>query len=327
MKFFRTSRRLVVCLSLLGFAAMSGAQDFPLKPIRIIVPLGTGSIFDSSIRKLAEKMAPILKQPVVVINKPGGQTAIGVGELLRSPADGYTLIGLAQAMMSINQYLYPDLGYSPEQLTPVAGILTSLCVFVVPPQSEFKTFAQLMAAAKAKPGTVSLANYAIGYRFGSRLFEQTAGVQFNHVPYQGAAQTATDVAGGNVDAAVMELGGALPLIRAGRMRALAMASRERAATLPDVPTVAESGYPGFSMDGWTGLAVSAQTPKPIVKILEAAILQAADTSDFKAFLEGLNSRPLGYNASQMASMIEKDTAKYKALFDSGAATAQTGSSK
>lgn len=310
-----TRRNLCVATSLLPLARWANAADagFPSKPMRIVVPLGPGSAFDSATRVFADQLSKDAGQPVIVENKPGADTAIGVRDVMGQPPDGYNLLALSGSMVSINQFVIKNLTYDPREIRPVAGLLRNSAVFVVAAESPLKSWKQVVEMSRKEPGSISLANYGQIYRIGCKHFENLADIRFNHVPYKAAAQVATDLIGGNVNLSMMETGGVLPFIRSGKLRALAVTSAQRVSALPDIPTVAELGWPDYTLTAWTAYAVSRKTPEPIVKALQDMVLKAGQTETMKSWMADRLAEPMPYTAEQMDQLITRETALFGPL--------------
>src|SRR5256714_696155 len=259
-----------LALALVAGAAM--AQRYPAKPIRLIVPFPPGGGTDIAARTIANKLSESVKWNFVVENKPGAGGNLGVEQAVKSPADGYTLVIGQTSNLAINPTLYAKLPYDPlKDLSPVALIVSAPVVLVVAANSRHASLRDLLAAAKADPGGVTFAspgNGTVSHLTGE-LLQRAAGVKLTHVPYKGASQALTDTLGGQVQSLMSSVPSALSQIRAGRLRAIAVTSAERAQELPDVPTIAETGYAGFDASTWYGLVAPAGTPAPIVATLNA----------------------------------------------------------
>ena len=295
----------------LGRAALAADDNFPNKPLRLIVPLGPGSAFDSTARFFAGELSKVLGQPVIVENKPGADTAIGVREVLTQPADGYTLLALSNSTVEITPFLANrEIAYDAKDIRPFVGFLRNSSVFIVPPNSKFRTLAQVVEALRKEPQSVSLGNYGQIYRFGSRRFETLTNVRFNNIPYKAPTQVINDIVGGSCDMAVMETGAALPLVRSGKVRALAIAAGKRSPSLPDVPTVAEAGWADFTMEPWSSYAVSSRTPAAIFAKLEHAGQKVSNSAVAQKWALDRVSEPMPYSAEQMNALIAKETANF-----------------
>jgi tripartite-type tricarboxylate transporter receptor subunit TctC len=310
MQFHR--RTLLATLALLPFVPMAHAADdaYPSKPIRLVVPLGAGSAFDTAARYFAEELGKVLGQQVYVENKPGADTAIGVREVLNAPSDGYTLLALSGSTVSITPFINKEVGYDPKEIRPFVGFLRNSALLVVPVNSKYKSLQQVVAALRQRPESVSLGNYGQIYRFGSRRFETEANVRFNHIPYKAPTQVITEIGGGTLDMAVLETSATLPLLKSGKLRALAITSAQRSQAAPEVPTVAESGWPDFTIEAWSSYAVSNKTPPSIVAKLEQAALKVANSPAAHKWILERNAEPMPLTADQMGLLIAKETAAF-----------------
>lgn len=284
------SRRLLVALALaLPFAqAPVGAADYPEKPVRIVVSLPPGSGADTTARFIARHLSQTFGQPFVVENRPGANSFIAAKAVAESPPDGYTMFVASNSPMVTNLAVFRQLPYDPvKDFAPVASIARFALVIVVPASSPYRSMRDLIAAAQAAPGKL---NYAAGtptYQVAMELYHERNGIRSHPVPYKGTGPAVTDVASGNVDYSIAEISSVLPLIRAGRIRALAVASAERLKDLPDVPTVAESGNPGFEMHAWTGVFFPARVPPAIVGRVAEAIRATMASPQGMAFIDAM----------------------------------------
>ncbi|MDM0021161.1 Bug family tripartite tricarboxylate transporter substrate binding protein [Variovorax saccharolyticus] len=312
-------RRLGLALATLALAAAplsaARAQAFPAHPVRFIVPLGPGSGSDTITRLVAKLAAPELGQPTFVDNKPGGDTILAVQGVMAAPADGYSVLMLSPSSMVINPLVNDNLPYEPQRdLRPLATALRSAAVLVTAGNSPYKSFADVMAAARKSPKTVSMASYSHHYRIGSLMLQQAAGVEFNYIPYKSPAQVQTDLMGGSVDLALLDIGGAVPLIASGKLRALAVTGKERHPQLAQVPTVRESGLPNYDLYVWIGFGVNARTPEPVVKTLEAALLKAMGQPEFRNYVtQTAGAEVFNIPGKEMSAMIASESARYQQL--------------
>lgn len=303
-----------IALSPLFAAAASGTEPSS-KPVRFIIPLGPGSGADTSTRFLADLYSTNAGRTTIAENRPGGDMVIAVQDLLSSPADGTAILYLTPTSVVINPVLRNDLPYNAQKdIRPIAWISRSFAVMVVRQDSPYRSVPDLVAAAKAKPGTLSFANYGHHYRLGAVSFEKATGAQFVHVPYKGAAQANNDVVGGAVDVHVTDIGGAMPLIQSGKLRPLAVTGRERHPFLPDVPTIAESGYPDFNLYVWTGFGIRADTPEPVAKKLEGELLKAINSDAYQAYNQQQGGAEIvGTSGESLAKHIASEVERYRAL--------------
>ncbi len=281
--------RGLILSAAMALASPSGhaADVYPSRAIKMVVPFASGGPADAIARTLADKLGGILKQPVIVDNRPGAGGVTGMKTVAKSPADGYTFgIGSAGAL-AISVSLQPDPTYDPR--TDLLALTLAASVpelFVVNPNVPAKTLAEFIALAKAKPGSLTVASSGAGSmpHLAAELLQQYAGIQLVHVPYRGAAPAVTDLLGGQVDAMFMDIAVLLPHVQAGRMRALAIGSPERSAMLPDLPTTAELGFPKVVADNWYGIVAPRNLPQPIADKLHAALVETLALPDVKAKL-------------------------------------------
>lgn len=272
----------------LAFPALSPAQaqaqageGYPSRAVRFIVPIGPGSSGDTLTRVFAEQFRAVSGQPTFVENRPGADLVVGTQNLLGSPPDGYSVLLISNSTMVINPLVIKDLPYKVEELTPMLDLVRIPAVLVTSPDSRFKTLSELLDAARKDPGSVSIGVYGNSYRLGALDLARRAGVKFNAIPYKGASQAITDVIGGTADAALLDVGGATPLIASGKVRGLAVTSGKRHALMPGVPTVQESGVADFTLFTFIGFAIRARTPSPIADKLEALMKRAVADPAFR----------------------------------------------
>lgn len=307
---------LALCAPWLVTMAMRSAQaeTFPSRAVRIIAPLGPGTS-DNIIRLVAKLAAVELGQPTFVENKPGGDTLIAVQTLLGSPADGYTVLYVSPGSMVINPLIMDNLPYNAQRdIRPLAGAMRSYSVLVTGAGSRFKSFADVITAARKDPDSVSMASYSAHYRLGALAMQQAAGVKFNHVPYKSAGQVQTDLMGGNIDIALIDVSGALPFVSSGKLRALAVAAKERQSRFPDVPTLRESGLPNYDHYVWTGFGVSAKIPEPVVRVLEAALLKAMRQPEYVEFItKTVAAEVFAILGQEFNALIANETSRYEQI--------------
>jgi tripartite-type tricarboxylate transporter receptor subunit TctC len=308
-------RRAFLAL-LLGSALPAAAQDaYPSKPIRLVVPFPPAGGTDVLSRSLAQAITASSKWIIVVDNKPGAGGNIGLDAAAKSPPDGYTIAMGQTANLAVNPALYASMPFDPlKDFAPIALISSQPLILVVNATSPYKTLKDLVDAAKQSPGKINMAsssNGTIGH-IGGELFQRRAGIKMTHVPYKGAGAAVTDLMGGNVDCFFGNSQAVGGQVTGGRLRALAVTSPQRLASFPNVPTVAELGYPGFEAATWSGLVAPAGTPPAIVARLNAEANKALASGEMKAKLAEEGSTPLGGTPQQFADFIRKEHAKWGA---------------
>jgi tripartite-type tricarboxylate transporter receptor subunit TctC len=312
----RPARCLLAALAVAAASSSALAQDYPgNKPVRFIVPMPSGGGTDIVSRVIANKLSEE-KWVVVVENKGGAGGNIGADAAAKAPADGYTIVMGQTANLAINPTLYARLPYDPlKDFIPVALVADAPLVFVASAQSKITSLADVVAAAKAKPGTLTLATPGNGTasHLSAELFQSVAGIKLVHIPYKGAAQAATDLMGGQIDLLASSIPSAIAQIRSGALRALAVTSAKRSHLLPDVPTIAESGFPGFDATTWYGVLVPAGTPNAIVTRLNAEINRILQLPDVREKIATEGGDALGCSPEQFGSVLKSDHAKWGAV--------------
>lgn len=300
-------------LILLLASTVSTAQQYPNRPIKVIIPFPAGGGTDIFARTVGQKLTENYKWTVVPENRPGAGGNLGIEAVSNSAADGYT-IGLGQTSnLAINPTLYPKLPYAPSKdLTPIVLVASSPLVIVVSANSPFKTFADIAAAAKAKPDQVTYGSPGNGTvaHLGMELLQKTAGINLQHIPYKGSAQALTDIVGGQIQIYASSVPTAMGQIKDGRLRAIAVTSLKRSASLPETPTIAESGWPGFEAITWFGFVAPAKTPAPIIKDLNANINSILKMPEVRSKLMGEGGEILGGTPEQFSTLLNKDTARW-----------------
>src|SRR6266700_4194214 len=306
-------RQVFAAVALAAFTAAAPAQDYPAKPIRLIVPFPPGGGTDIAARTVANKLSETLRWIFVVENKPGAGGNLGVEQAVKSPSDGYTLVIGQTSNLAINPALYAKLPYDPlRDLIPVALIVSAPVVFVVAASSRHTSLGDPLAAAKTDPGGVTFASPGNGTvsHLAGELLQRAAGVKLTHVPYKGAAQALTDTLGGQVQSLMSSVPSALSQIRAGRLREIAVTSAKRTPELPDAPTIAESGYRGFEANTWYGLLAPAGTPAPIIARLNDEVNRVLRTPEVRERLASEGGEALGSSPEQFASFLKAEHAKW-----------------
>ncbi|CAA2109592.1 Bug family tripartite tricarboxylate transporter substrate binding protein [Variovorax paradoxus] len=309
--------RTAACALAMTFAAgaATAADTYPSKPVKILVGYSAGGAVDAIARSVGQRMSATMGQPVVVENKPGAGTNIAVKALTSAAPDGYTLL-LAANALAVNPSLFQPAPYDLDHdLTPVTMVGRVPVVFTVREESSIRTVAQFVAAAKAKPGGLTVATPGNGStpHLAMELFQHTAGLKLSHVPYKGGAQAITDVLGGHVDVVAVNALEVLPLVKAGKLRVLAVMSADRSAVLPGVPTVAESGYPGFEASVWYGFVAPAGTPRPVLAAVHEAVQKALDSKEVREQLAAAGGVTLPGPPEQFGKLLKSDAARYGKL--------------
>lgn len=313
-------QRRSLMLSAIALAITSGltpaawAQDkWPVKPVTYIVPFPAGGTTDILGRLIGQKLGPVLGTTIVVDNRGGAGGSVGSEIASRAPPDGYTLLGGTISSHAINVSLYPKLGYDPiKSFSPVALIGTNPVVLIVGQNSPYKTLQDVLAAAKAKPKTISSASAGSGtsQHLALELLAYKSGTQFIHAPYKGSGPAIQDVIGGQVDMMFDTTVVAGPHIQSGKVRALAVTSARRLDSLPNVPTVAESGVPGFEVLSWQAVFAPAGTPKPIVDRLHAEIVKILQLPEMQERLKTLGMQPSAMTIEQITAFQKAEVDKW-----------------
>jgi tripartite-type tricarboxylate transporter receptor subunit TctC len=305
--------RILTALLLLALSSAVFAQQYPSRAIKMIVPFPAGGGTDIFARTVGQKLNENFKWTVVPENRPGAGGNLGIEAVANSAPDGYT-IGLGQTSnLAINPSLYPKLPYAPSKdLSPIVLVASSPLVIVVSANSPFKTFADIVAAAKGKPDQVTYGSPGNGTvaHLGMELLQKTAGINLQHIPYKGSAQALTDIVGGQIQIYASSVPTAMGQIKDGRLRAIAVTSLKRSASLPETPTIAESGWPGFEAITWFGFVAPAKTPAPIIKELNANINQILKLPEVRTKLMGEGGEILGGTPEQFTALLNKDTARW-----------------
>ena len=296
----------------LALASSALAQSFPSKPIRVIVPFPPGGGTDIVARTVTPKMAEILGQPFVIENRAGAGGNIGTEMVAKSPADGYTLL-VASASTAINTSLVPNLPWDlSRDFAPVVLMVVNNHLLAAHPSVAANNVQELLALARAKPGSVTYASYGPGSsaHLTAELFKLMAGVDLLHVPYKGAAPAVNDLLGGQVNIMFADVAALLPHIKSGKLKALGIASTKRFEGLPEVPTIAESGVAGFEAGGFLGLVAPAGTPPAVINALNAAGQKSLAMPDVRERLIALASPPVGGTPGQFGQHIKQEIDKW-----------------
>lgn len=304
--------RIVLFAGALLVCAGAAAQSFPTKPIRVVVPFPPGGGTDIVARAVSPKMSEVLGQPVIIENRAGAGGNIGTDVVAKSAPDGYTLL-VASASTAINTTLMKNITWDfKRDFAPVALLVLNQHLLAAHPSVPANSVQELIALAKAKPGQVTFASYGNGSsaHLTGELFKMMAGIDLLHVPYKGAAPAVNDLVGGQVNVMFADVAALLPHVNSGKLKALAIASAKRFEGLPDVPTVAESGVPGFEAGGFLGLVAPAGTPRDVVARLNEAANQALAVPEVHARLIALASIPMAGTPEQFGQRIGVEIDKW-----------------
>ncbi|HWF96541.1 MAG TPA: tripartite tricarboxylate transporter substrate binding protein [Xanthobacteraceae bacterium] len=301
---------VVLALCLQG--ASVWAQSFPERPIRIIVPFAAGGAVDDLARILGAKLTASFHQPVVVENHPGVGGNLGADVVAKSTPDGTTILQTTNGQ-AISPALYRALPFDAvADFVPVTQLVASTLVLVAGPSLPVASTAELIALAKSRPGRMNYGSSGVGnpLHLTMEMIKFAAGIEIEPVPYRGDAQINTALMAGEVEVAVVPLATSLPLIAAGRLRALAVTSARRAAALPDVPTIAESGVAGFASSSWQGFFVAARTPRDIVEVIQRETAKALQSPDMRARLSALSYEPVGSTPAEFDAFFKSELRRF-----------------
>jgi tripartite-type tricarboxylate transporter receptor subunit TctC len=299
-----------------GTALTAAAQTYPSKTVRFVITYPTGGGSDFTVRPIAQRLTERWNQSVVVESRPGGSAMIGTEFVVRAPADGYTLLLSASSEVSMNLALFKKMPYDPvRDLQPITLVGTTAPVLLAHPSLPAKTVKELVALARAKPGALSYASIGNGtpQHFAGELMKTTFKIDMVHVPYKGAAPALIDLVGGHVPIGLTAPTTAIPHIKSGRLRVLAVTAGQRSGALPDVPTVAESGAPGFDIVQWYGIWVAAKTPKDIVDKLHTDITAIIHSPDYKQRQLEAGTDIIGSSPEALSTRQKQDIEKYRKI--------------
>jgi tripartite-type tricarboxylate transporter receptor subunit TctC len=309
-------------LSLLPSEA--AAQAYPSKPIRFVVPYPPGGPLDTVARLTAQKVSESVKQPVIVDNKPGAGGNIGADIVAKSPADGYTILMGAVATHAINPSLYASIPYDAvRDFAPVTQLASTPNILIVNPSVPASNVREFIAYAKANPGKLNFGSGSTGSagHLAGELFKALAGVEMTHVPYKGAAPAMQDLVAGQIQLMFDNLASALGQVRAGKVKGLAVTTAKRTSLAPELPTIAESGLPGFDISTWFGIFVPAGTRRDVVERLHAEFTRALASPDVREKIVNLGAEPVGNRPEEFAAYIAREADKYARVIKASGAKA------
>jgi tripartite-type tricarboxylate transporter receptor subunit TctC len=316
-----TARRMCLCASALlasnAIAPAAIAQaTYPSKPVRFVITYPTGGGSDFTVRPIAQKLSEQWGQPVVVESRPGGSAMIGTDFVARSAPDGYTLLLSASSEVSMNVVLFKQMPYDPlRDLQPVTHVGTSPPVLLAHPSLPVKNIKELVALARSKPGSLNYASIGAGtpQHFAGELFKTTFRIEWTHVPYKGAAPALIDLIGGHVPLGLTAPTTAIPHVKAGRLRVLAVTSAKRAGALPEVPTIAESGAPGFDIVQWYAIWLPAKTPAELVRKIHGDAVRVIQSPDYRKRQLEVATDVVGSTPEALATLQKTEIEKFRKI--------------
>jgi tripartite-type tricarboxylate transporter receptor subunit TctC len=313
MRMFRCFAALGATLALLSLAESTHAQDYPSRPVRIVVAFPAGGPTDFVGRLVADKLRGILNQSVIIENRPGANAAIGADYVAKSEPDGHTLFLTTAGAVVINPHMRADLPYDPvRDFAPITLVVNTMEVLVVRTDTPVKTAAELVALAKSKPEGIAMASTGVGSppHLALELFKGASGANILHVPYRGAAPAVTDVVGGQVHAMFADLPVLMPQILGGTLRPIGIASKQRAPVLPDVPTLDEQGIKDVYADNWYALFAPAKTPAPVIAKLNAAVTAVLNDPEINRKLVQAGAVPAAGTPAQLSEHLASELARW-----------------
>jgi len=307
------SLRLVAAASLAALLVpFAGAQTYPTQPLKFVVPFTPGTGIDIIARTVGPRLAQRLGQPVVVENRAGASGNIGTESVARSKPDGHTLLVTASTFVT-NRSLFRNLPYDPaKDFTPIALSAWGTLLIAAHPATPYGTVKELIATANAQPGKLNYASPGVGtpHHLAMELFKSAAGVDIVHVPYKGTAGAVTDLLGGQIGLMSLPIHVALPQVRAGKLKALAVGSPQRSPLAPDLPTLAESGFPGIESDIWYAFFAPQGTPRDVVQRLNAELKTILATPEIRTAFQAQGLEPAYSSPEELRALVEKDLAKW-----------------
>ena len=320
VKFVR--RGLVTVLAFAGVIGSAVAQPYPNKPIRLIVPFPAAGGTDLIARVVSDNLSQVPGFSVIVENKPGAGGNLGVDQAAKAAPDGYTIVLGQTSNLAINPTLYSKLPYDPvKDLAPIAQIASAPLMLVVPASSPFKTLADIVTNAKAKPGEINYGSSGSGTvsHLTMELLQKAAGVKLQHIPYKGSNLAINDIIGGQIQIYVASVPTLLGFIKGGKLRPIVISSAQRVKDLPQVPTLIESGYPGLETTTWFGLLAPAGTPQPVIARLNTEVNRILQQPEARQKLDNQGALPVGGTAEQFGTFIKQEIARWSPVVkDSGA---------
>ena len=318
MKFKLTVTAALAAALTSAVVPASANSDYPRQAIRLIVPYAAGGMTDVVARIVGQKLGESMGQPVVVENKPGASTITGADFVASAKPDGYTLLAANNTTLTINPWMYKSLRYDAvKSFAPIALVAVAPSVIVLNPKVSASNMTELVQLAKSKPGSLSYASYGNGSsaHLAGEMFRSRAGIDVLHVPYKGSAPAKTATIGGEVSMTFEPAFTGAPLIKSGQLKPIAVMGSKRSAALPDVPTVAEVGYPGMEMQAWVGFVAPAGIPDEVSSKLVSEIKKIMANPDVQKQLISSGAEPVGYYQADFSTYMKEESAKYKAVIE------------
>jgi tripartite-type tricarboxylate transporter receptor subunit TctC len=309
-----SSLLLGLCLSAVACTSSAQPSDYPTRSVKVIVPFSTGSGADHASRFFGDLLAKHLKQSFLVENKTGAAGMLAMNTVKAAPADGYTILMGSNSLMAVNPIMLKELSYDAvKDFKPIGGLTRGLNVIVVAKDSKYQTFTELMTAAKTSAVPLNGGTYALGYQLALAWLANVSGVKFENIAYKGAGEIMVSLLGNQLDFGIVSFNGAVPLLKSGKFRALALSSDKRHPDFPDVPTIAESGFPEFTNYTWTSFYVRSDTPDPITHRLEDALQAVIATPIAKEYADQVLVELLPFKAEQMRRYQLEEIARFSKI--------------
>lgn len=307
-------QRVALAMLVLSMLATApSAQDYPQGSVTLIVPYPAGGATDFVARLLQPKLSEALGQPVVIENRPGAGGNVGSAAALRAPPDGRTILLTTNAVMTLNPHLYPDLGFDPlKQAEPVVMTTQSALLLAAHPSLPANSLAELVAYAAKNPGKVSLGTGGAPMQIIGEMINKRGNIQIQHIPYKGAAPAINDAVGGHINVVIMQISSVTPFIQSKALKPLAVTSRQRIKTMPDVATMSDT-FDGIEGTNWYGVFVPAGTPKPIVEKLNAVFVKALNEPDVVEKLDKAGEQVVGGSPDDLARKVQEDYRRWRAF--------------
>lgn len=306
--------RMIVAALLVGFSQQAALAQYPSKPVRVVVPYPAGGAVDSFARVLTQQLSELWGQSVVVENRPGASTMIGAEQVAKSPADGYTLLLTAELTLVTVPHLYEKVPYDPlRDFAPITALVSATQALVANPSLPVTTVNDVVTLAKAKPGELTYGSFGVGStgHLNMEVFQAMTGTRFNHIPYSGAGPAMNDVVGGHVSLMFAALSIVKGSVQAGNLRMIAVGSDRRSSEFPDVPTISESGVPGFQAKSWFGLVAPAETPPEIIKKINQDVIKVMSDPTFaQQYLLAQGLEPITGTPDQFAAFMRAEAKKW-----------------